>query len=135
MLSSMINFPYLILGNNFMLLLRASGVTCLFLFNFGFNLLITGCEYFRTVLPSSRAPKKWRLVISRDRSSVTLFLKRPLFVAPISKHNSGERETNSESLKHKEHKLGTIYWHQDRFSCFLGLGNNFCSSFPELIFQ
>ncbi len=33
-LSSMINFPYLILGNNFILLLRASGVTCLFLLNF-----------------------------------------------------------------------------------------------------
>ncbi len=36
-LSSMINFPYLILGNNFILLLWASGVTCLFLFNFGHN--------------------------------------------------------------------------------------------------
>ncbi len=33
-LSSMINFPYLILGNNFILLLRACGVTCLFPFNF-----------------------------------------------------------------------------------------------------
>ncbi len=34
-LPSMINFPYLILGNNFILCVRASGVTCLFLFNFG----------------------------------------------------------------------------------------------------
>ncbi len=37
-LSSMINFPYLIFGNNFILLLQASEVTCLFLFNFGKNL-------------------------------------------------------------------------------------------------
>ncbi len=38
-LSSMISFPYLILGNNFILLLWASSVTCLFLFNFDLNLI------------------------------------------------------------------------------------------------
>ncbi len=38
-LSSMINFPYIFLGNNFLLLLRTSGVTCLFLFNFALDQL------------------------------------------------------------------------------------------------